>query len=477
MKSNSTDFRWGIVLAALMLVASAAAQGQSAPPLPQSQAQQILNRLDRLEKDNQALLEEIRALRQELSVLKPAASGAASAVLAQTDAESVAQQQQAADERQAVEENRVAELAQTKVEASQKYPIRITGMALFNASVNGRYNGNAENPLVASLTPGDETGGGTLRQSTLGLLFNGPQTFLGGQISGSVYMDFFGGSTSSLNHLVRLRTAAINVDWKNTSILVGQDKPIISPRDPDSLAQVGYSPLTGSGNLWLWQPQVRLEQRFSLGDNTGIRAQAGVFVTSTLDYPMPPTAYGIAPPQEEYSRPGTEDRIQLWHSWGETERFEIAAGYHFNENRVNETVFPSEVYSLDWFVRPVSKLEFSGMFFHGQNVATLGALPQGFVVTPSGSIIAVHSTGGWAQIRVPITARLAFNVYGGQQDDRNADLGYGYIGKNQSYFSNLMYRLAPNVIVSLEGGQVRTSYIGLGNRVNDHYDLAVAYLF
>jgi len=465
MKSNSTDFRWGIVLAALMLVGSAATQGQSAPPLPQSQAQQILDRLDRLEKDNQALLEEIRALRLELSVLKSPVES------------SGVQLPQTADERQNVEENRVAELAQTKVEASQKYPIRITGMALFNASVNGRYNGNAENPLVASVTPGDETGGGTLRQSTLGLLFNGPQTFLGGQISGSVYMDFFGGSTSSLNHLVRLRTATINVDWKNTSILVGQDKPIISPRDPDSLAQVGYAPLTGSGNLWLWQPQVRLEQRFSLGDNTGIRAQAGVFVTSTLDYPMPPTAYGIAPSQEEYSRPGTEDRIQLWHSWGETERFEIAAGYHFNENRVNETVFPSEVYSLDWFVRPVSKLEFSGMFFHGQNVATLGALPQGFVVTPSGSIIAVHSTGGWAQIRIPITPRLAFNVYGGQQDDRNADLGYGYIAKNQGYFSNLMYRFAPNVIVSLEGGQVRTNYIGLGNRVNDHYDLAVAYLF
>jgi len=448
-----------------MLAAGTAAHGQSAPPLPPMQAQQILDRLDRLEKDNQALLEEIRALRQELSGLKPPVESTG------------AQSPQAADERQAVDQNRIAELAQTKVEASEKFPIRITGMALFNASVNGRYNGNAENPLVASLTPGDETGDGTLRQSTLGLLFNGPQTFLGGQISGSVYMDFFGGTTSSLNHLVRLRTAAINFDWKNTSILVGQDKPIISPRDPDSLAQVGYSPLTASGNLWLWQPQVRLEQRFSLGDNTGIRAQAGVFVTSSLDYPMPPSVYGIPSSQQEYSRPGTEDRLQLWHRWGDTERFEIAAGYHFNENRVIETVFPSEVYSLDWFLRPISKLEFSGMFFHGQNVATLGSLPQGFVVTPSGSIIAVHSTGGWAQIRVPITSRLAFDVYGGQQDDRNSDLGYGYIGKNQSYFSNLMYRVAPNVIVSLEGGQVRTSYIGIGNRVNDHYDLAVAYLF
>ena len=118
------------------------------------------------------------------------------------------------------------------------------------------------------------------------------------------------------------------------------------------------------------------------------------------------------------------------------------------------------------------------MFFHGQNVGTLGALPQGFVAASYGGYVsAVHSTGGWAQIRVPITARLAWDLYGGQQDDRNADLEYGYIAKNQGYFSNFMYRIAPNVIVSLEGGQVRTTYLGLGNRLNDHYDLGVAYLF
>lgn len=117
------------------------------------------------------------------------------------------------------------------------------------------------------------------------------------------------------------------------------------------------------------------------------------------------------------------------------------------------------------------------MIFHGQNVATLGSLPQGFLATPYGEVSAVHSTGGWAQIRVPITTRLAWDVYGGQQDDRNSDLSFGYIGKNQGYFSNLMYRIAPNVIVSLEGGQVKTTYLGLGNRLNDNYDLAVAYLF
>jgi hypothetical protein len=441
----------------LVLSMSVVAFGQSPP-----QVQAILDRLDQLEKDNHALLEEVRALRQQVSGLQTAPAS------------------QTADEQPAVDENRIEELAQTKVEASQKFPIRITGMALFNASVNGRFNGDMENPLVASPARAEMTGDGTLRQSTLGFLFNGPQTFLNAKISGSVYLDFFGGSTSSLNHLVRLRTAAINIDWKNTSVMFGQDKPLISPRDPDSLAQVGYSPLTAAGNLWLWQPQARVEQRFSLGENGGLRAQASVIVTSSLDYPASsssPTVYtGISQPQE-YSRPGAEARLEFWHRWSDTGRLELAGGYHFNQNRIIETLVPSEIYSFDWFLRPISKLEVSGMFFQGQNVATLGSLPQGFIVERYFEVHAVHSTGGWAQIRVPITARLAWDLYGGRQSDRNSDLAYDYIGKNQGYFSNLMYRIAPNVIVSLEGGQVRTTYLGLGNRLNDHYDLAVAYLF
>src|ERR1700722_10040027 len=279
----------------LVLATSVVAFGQSPP-----QVQAILDRLDQLEKDNQAVLEEVRALRQQGSGLQTAPAS------------------QTTDEQRAVDENRIDELAQTKVEASQKFPIRITGMALFNASVNGRFNGDMENPFVASSTPGEMTGDGTLRQTTLGLLFNGPQTFLNGKISGSIFMDFFAGSTASLNHLVRLRTAAIDIDWKNTSVMFGQDKPLISPRDPDSLAQVGYSPLTASGNLWLWQPQARVEQRFSLAENSGLRAQAAVYNTSSLDYSAdsnnPPSYVGTSPTQE-YSRPGAEARLELWHRW------------------------------------------------------------------------------------------------------------------------------------------------------------------
>ena len=453
-------------LAAIIAFGARPVHAQNAPAQNVPQVQQILDRLDQLERDNQALLEQVRALRQELSALRTA------------PAENAASSQTAA-ERETVTENRVDELAQTKVESSQKFPLRITGMALFNASVNGRYNGNAENPIIASATPGEMTGDATLRQTTLGLLFNGPQTFLGGKVSGSLYMDFFAGSTLSLDHVLRLRTAAINLDWKNTSLMFGQDKPLLAPRDPDSLAQVGYSPLTGAGNLWLWLPQARVEQRFALGENTGLRLQAAAIVTSSLFYPSNPDIY-VQPgtTQQEYSRPGGEARIQLWHSWGDSGRIEIAGSYHYNQNRIIQTLIPSEIYSVDWLLRPISKLEFSGAFFNGQNVSTLGGLPQGYVIHTYHPLInGVHAIGGWAQFRVPITSRLAWDLYGGRESDRTSDLSYGYIAKNQGYFTNLMYRLAPNVLVSLEGGQVRTTYIGLGNRLNDHYDLGLAYLF
>jgi hypothetical protein len=221
-----------------------------------------------------------------------------------------------------------------------------------------------------------------------------------------------------------------------------------------------------------------LEQRLSFGRQNGLRAQVGIVQTSLLNGSTDPNSYASPQPgvQAEDSSPGGEGRLEYWRSWGESGRLEIAAGYHVNRNHVARFELPTNIYSLDWFFRPFTKVEFSGMFFHGRNVAVLGALRQGFTVQ-SGRWISVPSTGGWAQLRFPVTRRLAFDIYGGQQDDRDADLVPGSMSKNQGYFGNVMYRLAPNVVVSLEGGQVRTTYFQLGNRLNDHYDLAIAYMF
>src|SRR5947208_775364 len=90
----------------------------------------------------------------------------------------------------------VEEQAQTKVESSQKYPIRLAGMALFNAFMNSKQSGGADYPVVAGAT-GVGHSGATVRQSIVGLEFQDPGAVLGGKAHGSIYMDFYAGADNN----------------------------------------------------------------------------------------------------------------------------------------------------------------------------------------------------------------------------------------------------------------------------------------
>src|SRR5690349_20964337 len=132
----------------------------------------IMERLDRLEKENRELSEQVRKLTEQLGA--PATNSSESPPKL-TPAE-----------RLDVVENRVEEQAQTKVEAGQKSPIRLTGMALFNAFLNSKQSGTSEYPVVAG-APGASNSGATVRQSIIGLEFQDPTAILGGKAHGSIY--------------------------------------------------------------------------------------------------------------------------------------------------------------------------------------------------------------------------------------------------------------------------------------------------
>jgi hypothetical protein len=443
------------LLAPGMLASQMAAQTAS-PDNRSIDMAQIVQRLDRLERQNQSLEEEVRQLRQELTAARgqPQPPNAPSL-----------------EDKVAVDESRLEELAGSKVEASQHFPIRVTGMALFNGFLNSRGSGGQEYPLFA--WPGSQSsGGGSFYQTTIGLDYSGPQIFGGGKVHGSVYMDFAGGSGAPLDLGFRLRTGEIEVDWPNQNILAGIESPIFAPRHPDSLAQVEFAPLSGAGNLWLWTPQVRFEQKIHLTDQTGARAQIGAVQTSEVQ------PYQQSPVAPEPARPGLEGRLEFYHSFQGQDgpRIEIAPGFHTSVTHVAGYSVPSNLFSLDWFANPVSKLEFTGAFFSGQNVAPLGGL-EGFTILPTGVAIPVHSRGGWSQLTFLATPRLSFHFFSGLENGRTTDLEAYAIGRNWLYGANLFYRIAPNVLLGAEVSQARTNYIDSSLRLNNHYDLALAYLF
>jgi hypothetical protein len=425
------------------------------PAAPQTgpDMQKIIERLDKLEDENQKLLDEIHELRSELKAAAPTTPPT--------------------NERLDVQESRTADLDQSKVGASQRFPISLTGMLLFNAFENGRSSGGFEYPVAASLTPSAATDGASVRQTILGLKFNGPDLPGGGKVSGSIYMDFFGGTSVPYNNLLRIRTATLDLRWKNTTFSVGQDKPIISPRDPTSFAQVGVSPLTYAGNLWDWNPQVRVEQRFSFGEETGLKAQAGVYETTETYNTALPADYAST---LERSRPAYQGRFEFFHG-NERRRIEIAPGFSVGNTHVAGESVESKIASLDFLVRPFPLLEFSGEAFNGQDVGGLGALPGFTILGYYDTVIPVHSHGEWAQIALFPAPRLSFHIYAGEQSNRPTDIASYSIQRNFVYAGNIMYKLSPNVIAALEAAQTRTQYLGSLLRMNNHYDLALAYLF
>jgi hypothetical protein len=453
-----------------VMVLSVVAIGAAGRAMPQTNPdiQKVLDRLQQLEEQNRQIVDEIRALRSELLQKNGTTPDAAASVESSPRAPSLS-------ERVDVEENRTAELAQSKVEASQKFPVSLTGMLLFNAFSNGKYSGAGQDPTAAAFNRGAASSSASLRQTVIGLKFNGPQLPGGGKVSGSLYMDFFAGTASPFNNLLHLRIATIDLAWKNTTLSLGQDKPLISPREPTSLAQVGLSPLTAAGNLWDWQPQVRIEQRFPIGEATGFKAQGAVYETAESYPGTLPTVYAGT---LERARPGYEGRLEFFTGAG-ARRIEIAPSFHASTTHVAGQSVASRIASLDWLARPFSKVEFTGEFFHGRNVSPLGAR-QGFNILDSLTgerVTPVHSQGLWGQVSLFPVSRLSLHVYAGEQSDRARDLAAGSIQRNFVYAGNLMYKLAPNVIAAFEASQARTQYLGSNVRLNNHYDLALAYLF
>jgi hypothetical protein len=468
-----------------VLLAPGGIQAQEKTDVQPGALKQILDRLDRLEHENHDLADEVHALRTELAAARsqPAQKQPAEAETAQGQTATPSPLPEAPppeaplEERVQVAEQRAADLSQEKVEASQRFPISLTGMVLFNAFLNGKNAGGAENPTYASAVSGPATNGATIAQTVLGLRYESPRALWGAQVNGSVFFDFYGGDGTSLDHTARLRTAAIQLDWTNTSVMVGQDKPLIAPRDPFSLAQVGVSAFTGAGNLWLWSPQAKVEERFKLGDNSGLRAQIGLYemggtytYTESTSYPNSVV--------ESSAGPALEGRFEFWHRFGEHTRIELAPGFHTAQTTEDGVSVPSRLFSFDWFANPWEKIEFTGTFYDGENIAGLGTIGPGYFVVGPAQVRPVQAMGGWAQLAWLATPKLTFHLIAGQHNNQESEVSEGLIYKNQGYAANLVYRLAPNVLFSLEGMQVRTSWVGSsGTRLNNHYDLGVAYLF
>ena len=463
---------WMVLFAALA-ASAAPASAQSDDPLTA-----IQQRLDALEQQNTDLRNEVRVLREAFDKLR--APTAAPAEPSRVDA---------LEEKVALHDARLADQDAVKAESSQRVPIRLTGVILFNAFANSRQaNPARDDPYYAAANAAATPNvGGSLRQSLFGVDFHTPEAVLGGEVRGSALFDIFalsnsGGSDSvavQTNTSPRLRTAWIEGRWGNRSVLAGLANTVLSPREPNSLAQVFLPPLSGAGNLYGWRQQIRFEQRAPLAGGREVVGQVAL-VQTVEDWPKVQAAFASS---LESKRPALEAHAGFSQPIDDTRRIEIGAAYHLSSTHVAGLSIPSRIYSVDWLITPIDRVSLSGMFFNGENVGNAaGRNAYGFsILTPSPGVvraIAVRTYGAWTQVAVQAAPRLKLHVYSGIEDPNDADtIGSDGVIRNTVGAANTFFQLAPNVITGVEVSQTRTWYKAGQRPRLTHYDLYVAYVF
>jgi len=434
---------------------------------------------------------------QTAANLAPASATATAAVTQATTPDSIEGRVQKLEDTTSLIGSKVDEQYQTKVETASKYRARLHGIVLMNAFRNVGNSDNLDLPTYAeNVLPGwpQANLGFSMRQSEIGLELFGP-TIAGAKSSADIQFDFAGGFPATGNGvnfgIVRLQTGSLRLDWKNTSIVAGQDSLFISPLSPTSFASLAIPAFASVGNLWAWTPQLRVEHRFALSDQQSVTLQAGLL--DNLDWQNPHDSFYRSGQAGEYSGQPALAFRGAWSRPVQQHPLSVGvAGYYGRQNWFWGRNIDSWAGMLDFQVPLLPRLGLSGEFYRGRAVGGLGGAVATSIVyggdprahfTP---IRGLDSSGGWAQLKLQVTPKLELNA---SVADDNAYAGdvrgfatdqnnFGPIlGRNRGALGNFVFRPRSDLLLSAELRRLRTFPIYGSSSMTNQLNLAMGILF
>ena len=494
---------------AVLLMAGAVAQNNDPAPAArdnsateslnqlQSEVHELKEMVQQLKQETAASRVEIIRLRQELKSERT--SQASDSAPGNDQASQVDVRIGHLEEEQQLLTGKVDEQYQTKVESASKYRVRFSGIALFNLfSTQGTVD-NIDVPELAYRQNGLSSSGsfgGTLRQSIFGFEVFGPQ-LMGARTSASMNFDAGGGFpwvSNGVNFgLVRLRTASMRLDWKDTDVVMGQEQLFFQPNSPTSFASLIVPALSYAGNLWAWTPQVHVEHRFAMTEKSTFALQGGILDALTGEPPADEYTWYRAPQAGERSRqPAYAARVAYSHPVSGRNFTIGAAGYYSRENWGYNRDVNGYAALADWNLPLSQKFDLSGSFYRGQAIGGLSGgigrsvLFNGPLIDASTSVIPLNTVGGWAQLKYRATTKLELNAAFGQDNPFAADLrafsepqSYGdpTLTRNQGVFGNVIYRPRSDILFSLEYRHLKTFSIYDSNSSASQVNLGMGILF
>jgi hypothetical protein len=401
------------------------------------------------------------------------------------------------DEEYQLLSGKVDDQYQTKVESASKYRVRLSGIVLMNLVSNQGVVDSIDLPTLAYATPPGSSGGSfgaTLRQSEIGFETFGP-TVAGAKTTADLQLDLGGGFPPVPNGinsgLVRLRTATMRMDWTNTSVVVGQDAIFFSPNSPTSFATLAIPALTYAGNLWSWVPQIRIEHKVALGEESNLIFQGGIL--DPVSGETPNTSYYRQPGPGEASRQPAYGARIAWtrNIFGQPLRVGAGAYYSRQDYGFSRNV-DGWAGMMDIELPLSHQFSLSGKFYRGMAIGGLygglgrSVLFSGDPTLASTQIQPLNTVGGWAQLKYRPANKWEFNAAFGLDNPFASDLKYfeypvaygdAALARNQAGFVNVIYRPRSDLLFSAEYRHLMTYSLTDGGNSAGHLNLMMGVLF
>lgn len=482
--------------------------GQSdSPPSATRQLQLLTEALSRTEAQLAVSQKQLDELRSEVDALKRQLAGEAnppeqSAADATDTPDQPANDKQLAQavaelsERQSVQQSEIATHEQSKVESASKYPVKLSGLILFNGFVNSTTVDSPPTPTVA-LSGGGSTGA-SLQQTILGVDARGPHLY-GASSSADIRVDFDGTSAATIYNntagLVRLRTAHADLTWQATQLFFSLDRPILNPNEPSSLTAVAKPALAWSGNLWSWNPQLGIQHDLQVASSLRLRLQTALVDTANppgLILPTTPPLLLPAPSDAERSRwPGVQTRLALLGA-DEDRAAAFGVGGYFSPHQALHSSYDAWAATADYRIPLPAHLQLSGSAYRG---AALGGLGAGafkdyvYRQDPDSNSFyyrTLDDVGGWSQLKQRVTERLEWNaaygidnVFAGQLRPYAlpGNSPYWNLARNRTFYSNVIYSPSAYLLFSLEYRYLQSSPVNSPTTAANIFGLAAAYKF
>jgi len=315
------------------------------------------------------------------------------------------------------------------------------------------------------------------RQSRLTLVTYVPEV-MGASFRGEVDVDFFGGLHPSDGGRtwpnLRLRRTRADLEWQNVSVMIGQETPPIADLNPSSLAAIGIPGFTGSGNLYLWIPQVRVQVH---GMVSGVRlGLEGTAMAPNASTPQPDPFYTEPDQAERSQRPFVEGRLLI--NIGNVESgARVTAGGHYGwlSTTTDELLeMRAAAATLHVFTRFV---ELRGEGFIGEGLLPLGGGGIYQTFAADGSLL--MTKGGWAQLNVfPMDDVEVGGGYG--MDDPDDDAFAPNVGRRKNAQIEAHVHWTPSPLVfGVEFRRLETTFgdPALDKLSNNHINIAAGFVF